>query len=57
MQILARHWSLHAFDVTVKSNHVANNMTKSFNSKMNEDRSKSTLSLLKELKRYMMKKA
>ena len=47
-------WSLHAFDVSSKSDHRTNNMTENFNSELREIRSFNPLKLVNELRRQLM---
>ncbi|KAL5797667.1 hypothetical protein ACOSQ2_002487 [Xanthoceras sorbifolium] len=48
------HWSRHAFDGLVKSDHVTNNISKAFNSWIDKIRAKPALTLLEELRRSFM---
>lgn len=55
MDIPRSHWSRHGFDVNAKVDHVTNNITMSFNSQIDKHRAKSILTLLKCLRRKIMK--
>ncbi|KAL5733869.1 hypothetical protein ACOSP7_031730 [Xanthoceras sorbifolium] len=48
------HWSRHAFDRHVKSDHVTNNISETFNSWIDKIRAKSALTLLEELCKSFM---
>ena len=50
------HWSRHMFDESVKSNHVTNNLTESFNALLGDFRSKAILTFMENLKRKLMKR-
>ncbi|KAL5783694.1 hypothetical protein ACOSP7_008723 [Xanthoceras sorbifolium] len=50
------YWSKHAFDNSVKCDHVTNNMTESFNSMLGEHRAKTYLCLLEHIRRIVMKR-
>ncbi|KAL5833472.1 hypothetical protein ACOSQ3_017146 [Xanthoceras sorbifolium] len=50
------HWSRHAFDQSIKCNHVTNNMTESFNSMLGDHRAKTFLQLLEFIRRMVMKR-
>ncbi|KAL5784377.1 hypothetical protein ACOSQ2_006769 [Xanthoceras sorbifolium] len=50
------HWSRHAFDQSIKCDHVTNNMTESFNSMLGDHRAKTFLQLLEFIRRMVMKR-
>ncbi|KAK1572231.1 hypothetical protein Q3G72_029394 [Acer saccharum] len=50
------HWSRHRFDTSIKSDHVTNNMTESFNSMLGEHRAKTYLCLLEYIRMMVMKR-
>ncbi|KAL5856652.1 hypothetical protein ACOSQ3_004110 [Xanthoceras sorbifolium] len=50
------YWSKHAFDNSVKCDHVTNNMTESFNSMLGEHRAKTYLCLLEHIRRIVIKR-
>ncbi|KAL5766317.1 hypothetical protein ACOSP7_016934 [Xanthoceras sorbifolium] len=50
------HWSRHAFDLSIKCDHVTNNMTESFNSMLGDHRAKTFLQLLEFIRRMVMKR-
>ncbi|KAH7575524.1 hypothetical protein JRO89_XS02G0133500 [Xanthoceras sorbifolium] len=56
MGIPLKHWSVHAFDLHVKSAHTINNMTEAFNSWVDNCRSVPALLLVESIRRKMMKK-
>ena len=49
-------WTRHAFDVDVKSDHVTNNMTESFNQWIGTVRGKPVLTLLENIRIKLMKR-
>ncbi|KAG8371337.1 hypothetical protein BUALT_Bualt13G0077200 [Buddleja alternifolia] len=51
-----KHWSLHAFDIHVKADHVTNSMTESFNGWICKIRQLPLLSLMEALRRKCMKR-
>ncbi|KAK2661203.1 hypothetical protein Ddye_007736 [Dipteronia dyeriana] len=55
MKIDAKHWSRHAFDEQVKSNHVTNNITKKINGWIDRFRGQPLLTMFENLRRKMMK--
>ncbi|KAL5760767.1 hypothetical protein ACOSQ2_019605 [Xanthoceras sorbifolium] len=50
------HWSRHAFDQSIKYDHVTNNMTESFNSMLGDHKAKTFLQLLEFIRRMVMKR-
>ncbi|KAL5750593.1 hypothetical protein ACOSP7_025196 [Xanthoceras sorbifolium] len=50
------HWSRHAFDQSIKCDHVTNNMTESFNSILGDHKAKIFLQLLEFIRRMIMKR-
>ncbi|KAL5758424.1 hypothetical protein ACOSP7_021035 [Xanthoceras sorbifolium] len=50
------HWFRHAFDQSIKCDHVTNNMTESFNSMLGDHRAKTFLQLLEFIRRMIMKR-
>ncbi|KAK3222145.1 hypothetical protein Dsin_009170 [Dipteronia sinensis] len=48
------HWSRHAFDNSIKCDHVTNNMTKAFNSMLKDFRSRTYLGLMEYIRRMVM---
>ncbi|KAL5802961.1 hypothetical protein ACOSQ4_031266 [Xanthoceras sorbifolium] len=50
------HWSRHAFDQSIKCDHVTNNMTESFNNMLGDHRAKTFLQLLEFIRRMVMKR-
>ncbi|KAL5803156.1 hypothetical protein ACOSQ4_031461 [Xanthoceras sorbifolium] len=50
------HWSRHAFDQSIKCDHITNNMTESFNSMLGDHRAKTFLQLLEFIRRMVMKR-
>ncbi|KAL5784831.1 hypothetical protein ACOSQ2_007223 [Xanthoceras sorbifolium] len=55
-QTQPHHWSRHAFDPSIKCDHVTNNMTESFNSMLGDHRAKTYLCLLEYIRRMVMKR-
>ncbi|KAL5852010.1 hypothetical protein ACOSQ3_007128 [Xanthoceras sorbifolium] len=55
-QIQPHHWSRHAFDPSIKCDHVTNNMTESFNSMLGDHRAKTYMCLLEYIRRMVMKR-
>ena len=53
-EIEPRHWSRHAFDPSIKCDHVTNNMTKAFNSMLKDFRARTYLSLMEFIRRMVM---
>ncbi|KAK1587020.1 hypothetical protein Q3G72_008652 [Acer saccharum] len=48
------HWSRHAFDQSIKCDHVTNNMTEAFNSMLKDCRSRNYLGLMEYIRRMVM---
>ncbi|KAK3198303.1 hypothetical protein Dsin_021718 [Dipteronia sinensis] len=48
------HWSRHAFDNSIKCDHVTNNMTEAFNSMLKDFRSRTYLGLMEYIRRMVM---
>ncbi|KAK2654282.1 hypothetical protein Ddye_014138 [Dipteronia dyeriana] len=48
------HWSRHAFDNSIKCDHVTNNMTEAFNSMRKDFRARTYLGLMEYIRRMMM---
>ncbi|TXG57121.1 hypothetical protein EZV62_018434 [Acer yangbiense] len=55
-EIEAKHWSRHAFDPSIKCDHVTNNMTESFNSMLGDHRARTYLNLIEFIRRMVMKR-
>ncbi|TXG46980.1 hypothetical protein EZV62_026274 [Acer yangbiense] len=53
-EIEPKHWSRHAFEPSIKCDHVTNNMTEAFNSLLGEYRVRTYLSLLEYIRRLVM---
>ncbi|KAK1559830.1 hypothetical protein Q3G72_018876 [Acer saccharum] len=53
-EIEPRHWSRHAFDPSIKCDHVTNNMTEAFNSMLKDFRARTYLSLMEFIRRMVM---
>ena len=53
-KIPAAQWSKSGFDHHVKSDHVTNNMTESFNKWVDEVRDKPVLTILEHIRRQLM---
>ena len=53
-EIKPKHWSRHAFEPSIKCDHVTNNMTEAFNSLLGEYRVRTYLSLLEYIRRLVM---
>ncbi|KAK3190002.1 hypothetical protein Dsin_029563 [Dipteronia sinensis] len=55
-KIKTKHWSRHAFDPSIKCDHVTNNMTKSFNSMLGDHRAKTYLNLVEFIRRMVIRR-
>ncbi|TXG58873.1 hypothetical protein EZV62_016702 [Acer yangbiense] len=55
-EIEPKHWSRHAYDQTIRCDHVTNNMTEAFNSMLGTHRASSYLELLEFIRRMVMRK-
>ncbi|KAL5763217.1 hypothetical protein ACOSP7_019481 [Xanthoceras sorbifolium] len=55
-RIPVRHWSRHAFDAHVKSDHVTNNISECFNSCIDRFKGQPALTLLENLRKSFMKR-